>query len=69
MLATKLKEEACDECGAEELYFSTREDGSIIKVYLKCDSCGRDYGRIGTIKDKNSNISQKAEKKARRFAS
>lgn len=73
MLALEIPDESCPECGEQELYYSTKEESSIWKIYTGCSSCGRDFGRIGVVKRKNighvDEVEEKALEKAQRWAS
>lgn len=71
MFATKVEEETCPECGEEALFRSKKEEASGWKVYVQCDECGTDFGRIGFVKmseiDHRDEVSEKAEELVRNF--
>ncbi|MCY4730475.1 hypothetical protein KY092_07880 [Natronomonas gomsonensis] len=75
MLAHKIKDGKCPNCGEKAVYSSTEENSSIWKVYVKCEEddggCGRDFGRVGVIKrsniDHTDQMHEKAEKIAEKF--
>jgi ssDNA-binding Zn-finger/Zn-ribbon topoisomerase 1 len=59
----------CPDCGSDEVYYSTKRDSTIWKVYGSCEDCGRDHGRIATITNASNpdQAAEQAKKKARNF--
>lgn len=68
MLATLLKDEECRHCGAEELYVGKKRDGSSLKVYVDCNSCGRDFGCVGRVTEDAGNAADGVDARANELA-